>query len=560
MLTARSRLVLTIHATVAIVAVGGFAGERRLSAAPKVPPISWSPCHRDLGLPFECGQVQVPLDHDDPGGAAISVAVVRLPASDPARRIGSLFLNPGGPGGSGVNFTLFAAPFLFSGEVAARFDLVGFDPRGIARSTALRCFGTPRQWAPYFTPFAFPVSTEEEALWAAGDRFLADACAQRGSRMMDHMATADVARDLDLLREAVGDEQLSFVGYSYGSYLGVTYANLFPDNVRALVVDGVLDPIAWSTGAPGEGSTVPFSTRLRSDAGAQATLEEFFRLCDAGGPRCAFAGGAAGRFAALAARLQVEPIPIVNPTTGVIVLFDYSALIANALGAMYDSLAWPGFAGLLAFLEARADPATLGVALGALWEQAGFITKRGFPNYPNAVEGFPGVACSDSINPASHAAWSAAADASEALFGYFGRIWTWISSPCAVWPGADGDRYLGPFNRSTRNPVLVVGTTFDPATRYEGAVTVSTLMPNASLLTVQGWAHTSLLLSQCADQAVAGYLLTTVPPPFGTACAQDVVPFTPASSVAAGPAGQLAARRFFRSNLVPETARPDRLR
>ena len=138
MLTARSRLALTINASVAIVAMGGFAGERRLSAAPKVPTVSWSACHRDLGLPFECGQVQVPLDHDDPGGAAISVAVARLPASDPARRIGSLFLNPGGPGGSGVNFTLFAAPFLFSGEVAARFDLVGFDPRGIARSTALR--------------------------------------------------------------------------------------------------------------------------------------------------------------------------------------------------------------------------------------------------------------------------------------------------------------------------------------------------------------------------------------------------------------------------------------
>ena len=134
------------------------------------------------------------------------------------------------------------------------------------------------------------------------------------------MATADVARDLDLLRQAVGDERLTFVGHSYGSYLGVTYANLFPGKVRAVVVDNVLDPIAWSTGAPGEGSTVPLSTRLRSDAGAAATLEEFFRLCDAGGPRCAFSGAAAARFAALAAQLQSAPIPIVNPVSGAIFL------------------------------------------------------------------------------------------------------------------------------------------------------------------------------------------------------------------------------------------------
>ena len=245
----------------------------------------------------------MPLDHARPRGAAISIAVIRLPATDPTRRIGSLFLNPGGPGGSGVDFTLFAGPFLYTEEVRARFDLVGFDPRGIMRSTALRCFGTPRQWAPYFTRFAFPITPEEEAIWIASDRYLVQACDQRGGRIIDHMTTADVARDLDLLRQAVGDSRLTYAGYSYGSYLGVTYANLFPDKVRALVVDGVLDPIAWATGRAGEGSRIPFSTRLRSDVGAQATLNEFFRLCDANpdNPRvlgpdgCTFSGNSAGR-------------------------------------------------------------------------------------------------------------------------------------------------------------------------------------------------------------------------------------------------------------------------
>src|SRR5207248_1464557 len=113
---------------------------------------------------FECGTVQVPLDYDNANGATISLAVVRLPATDPAHRIGSLFLNPGGPGGSGVDYTLFAGPFLYTDEVRAKFDLVGFDPRGISRSTALRCFGTDKQWAPYFTPFSFPSNSAEEQI------------------------------------------------------------------------------------------------------------------------------------------------------------------------------------------------------------------------------------------------------------------------------------------------------------------------------------------------------------------------------------------------------------
>jgi pimeloyl-ACP methyl ester carboxylesterase len=174
--------------------------------------------------------------------------------------------------------------------VRARFDLVGFDPRGIARSTALRCFGTTNQAVSVFTPFPFPMTRDEFEQWIAAERRLVDACDQRGGRIADHMATADVARDMDSLRAALGDAQLTYAGVSYGSYLGVTYANMFPSRVRAIVVDGVLDPIASSTGRGGEAATLPFSTRLHSDVGAQATLNEFFRLCDARGSRCPFSG------------------------------------------------------------------------------------------------------------------------------------------------------------------------------------------------------------------------------------------------------------------------------
>jgi pimeloyl-ACP methyl ester carboxylesterase len=542
-----ARPFVTSAAFLAIWATSLATGVR---AAPTTAKVAWSPCHRDLGLPFECGTVQVPLDHNGPTQAAISIALVRLAATNSGDRIGSLFFNPGGPGGSGVDFVLNFAPFV-PAALRARFDLVGFDPRGIARSTAVRCFGTAKQWAGLLTPFSFPDTLAEEAQWAEADQFLVAACDQRAARIIDHMSTADTARDLELLRQAVGDELLSYVGYSYGSYLGVTYANLFPDRFRALVVDGVLDPVAWSTGAPGTGSTIPFSTRLRSDQGAGATLDEFFRLCDAGGARCAFGGSAAQRYAALAARLRATPHMIVNPITGEAIPFRYSDLIGNSLGAMYDSFSWPSFAGFLAFVEAFAEPSTIGAQLMALQQDLGLITKRGTPRYRNGPEGGTSVLCSDSDNPRSYSAWSAAAAASETQFGYFGRIWTWISSPCVNWPTAAEDRFMGPFNAPTTHPVLVVGNQFDPATRYEGALTVHNLLPNSTLLTLHAWGHTSLFLSQCATSNVTQYLLTGVPPPDGTLCEQDLVPFTGPAALAA-PASEAELRHEVRGSLIPE--------
>jgi pimeloyl-ACP methyl ester carboxylesterase len=499
-------------------------GAAPAGAAPPEPSVHWSPCHRDTGYPFECGFVQVPLDYAHPGRATISIALVRLPAADPEQRIGSLFLNPGGPGGSGVDFALAIAPIYRSTVLGARFDIVGFDPRGIARSTALRCFGTPRQWTGYFTPFPYPTTDEEEAVWETADLYVVDACERRAGRIIDHMSTADTARDLDLLRQAVGDEMLTYTGYSYGTYLGVTYANLFPDRVRAVVVDAVLDPIAWSTGAPGQGDTIPFTTRLRSDEGARDTLNQFFLLCDAGGTNCPFAPNSAARFAALYDSLLANPIVVILPD-GSTFTFSHADLINNALGAMYNSFSWPSFAELLVAIESMAGPQQIGLRLHALWLDEGLITKRGMPAYPNYVEGFPGVGCSDSDNPHTYAAWSAAADDAEANYGYFGRLWTWLSSICAAWPGAQDSRYTGPFTANTANPVLVAGTLYDPATRYQGALTVHGLLPNSSLLTVNGWGHGTLFLSQCADQIVTDYLVYGTVPPEGTVCYQDWVPF-----------------------------------
>ena len=529
----RARLVSTLTA-VALMLLGCLpAAAGAAEAQSGGHRLKWQSCHADVGPSFQCATARVPLDYPRPRGATISIALIRLPATDPAHRIGSLFLNPGGPGGSGVDYVLGAGPFLYTDAVRARFDLVGFDPRGIIRSTPLRCFGSPDEWPP-FPPFAFPLTREQEQLWAATDRALDTACRQRGNAIINHMSTANVARDLDVLRQLVGDEKLSYAGVSYGSYLGVTYANLFPNRVRALVVDGVLDPIAWSTGRGLEGLLVPFSTRLRSDAGAQATLQEFFRLCDAGGPRCAFSGDAADRFAALARRLRQQPVEVVYDD-GTSQTVDYTILIGITLGAMYDSASWPDFAQWLAGVEAVAASGRVSARLGRLRydRPPRYLAPRGIAapagieeQYMNFLEGFPGVACSDSTNPRSYAAWSINGALADAHFGYFGRIWTWVSSICAEWPGADRDRYTGPFNRTTANPVLVVGNRFDPATRYEGAVTVHNLLPHSALLTVEAWGHTSLFKSSCADETIARYLITIATPSPGATCQQDVVPFT----------------------------------
>ena len=347
--------------------------------------VAWAKC---FGGPFQCGTLQVPLDYDRPNGSKIALGLTRLPATDPDHRIGSLLINPGGPGGPGSAFIVEFGPDLFTPEVRARYDLVGFDPRGISTSAALRCFGNDRQWEPFFQPFAFPMDADELELWIAGEHFLDDACARRGGAIAEHMATANVARDMDRLRAAVGDARLHYYGVSYGSFLGTTYANLFPERVGRLVVDGVLDPVAWTTGVGDEAETIPFSTRLHSDAGAWATLQEFFRLCDAGGDRCAFSGGAEDRYAQLAEDLLAAPkvIPFPDGTEGEL---NYSVLVAITLNFLYFSPDWPELAQLLADFESAPGSNRVRMALRRYSRSSGWVSHRSFPRYFNALEGGP---------------------------------------------------------------------------------------------------------------------------------------------------------------------------
>lgn len=504
--------------------------------------IDWQPCFVEENPNLQCAQFTVPLNHQDKrsNSKTIQLALVKLPARDPAKKLGSLFLNPGGPGGSGVDFVTQVGEFIFTQDVRDQYDLIGFDPRGIGRSQPITCGLTEEYASEIIPPFAFPVTRKEEKQKIASDKALSALCARNGNEIIHHMTTANVARDLDLLRQAVGDELLNYVGYSYGSYLGVTYANLFPQKVGRLVVDGVIDPIAWSTGDNWSGWIVPVTTRLESDKNSMATLNEFFRLCDLAGPAgCSFAGDSAARFEQLTKRLKSSPIylPLADGTTFELT---HTRLIAIALSALYSSYSWSSYADLLAFVEWQMSPEVIGQQYSLLQHQLG-LDEVMVPA-DNAVFTFPAVLCSDSDNPELPEFWPLWADESEKNNGYFGRLWTWNSSICASWPGSKKSRFTGPFTKKTKNPVLVASTRFDPATPYSGAKAVARLLPNSRLVTVSGWGHTTPGLSQCADNITVKYLLTGALPEKNTLCEQDQMPFNLPMAQSPAPADTSAAQ------------------
>jgi pimeloyl-ACP methyl ester carboxylesterase len=334
----------------------------------------------------------------------------------------------------------------------------------------------------------------------------------------------------------MGDRKMNYLGFSYGSVLGQTYANLFPGKVRALAIDGVVDPRTWA-GRGVAGRTVPLGARLRSDVGAQKTLKEFFRLCDqSGSAGCALAGNAGKRYATLAAKLRAHPQDM--PGGG---RFTYADLVSITLGVLYASYIWPDAATFFADIERQAKPAALRRDLAVVRGKLGLAAKPQ-EQYPNYVEGGPAVACSDSNNPATFTAWTTTAARTERQHGYFGRPWTWTWSECLAWPKAAGqDRYLGPWTARTAQPVLVIGNYFDPATRYGGAIAASQLLPRSRLLTYAGWGHTAFLTQGnfCVNSAVTRYLVEVRTPAAGKVCRPEGSPFGPQAR-AAGSSGAAA--------------------
>jgi pimeloyl-ACP methyl ester carboxylesterase len=322
---------------------------------------------------------------------------------------------------------------------------------------------------------------------------------------------------MEVLRRAVGDRKLTFFGFSYGTLIGQYYADMFPDRVRAVVLDGVIDPAHW-VGTP-QTEDVPQDERIRTAAGSYRALEELLHRCAAAGPqRCVFDhGDPAGDFDVIARRLRAEPLPGLS----------YSDFVGTVLNYLYGTTAGDDVA---AFAEQVWEELTPG---------AGARARPGhdFP-YDNGLEAYAGPECTDGLHPADAARWPALADAADAEAPYFGREWVWASGQCArdTWTVRDEDAYAGPWNRRTAAPVLFVAAKWDPATNYDDAVSAQKRLPNSELFTNDNWGHTSYRTSQCNADATEAYVVDLKLPPAGLVCVGFDQPFTPGAAPLAAPA------------------------
>ncbi|WIM98736.1 alpha/beta hydrolase [Actinoplanes oblitus] len=504
------------------------AKERKRVDSVPTPKLGWYDCYRIA----QCATTHLPLDYDKPKGPKTEIAILRIKAKDQKHKIGSLFLNPGGPGGSGTSIAL-NAPYFLSKTLLDRFDIVGFDPRGIASSDNVRCFKNVKAQAAVLNKMnvAFPWGAAEEKTYVGAAKQLGKACSTTGKPLSGSMSTAEVVRDMDVLRRAVGDKKLNYLGFSYGTAIGQYYANMFPDRFRSIVVDGVLDPVRW-VGTKATANQEQ-DERLRSADGAYRALREILRRCDAAGEKyCAFAAGdPVANFDLIAQKLRKKPLVITDELGSYTVT--YADFVGGILGDLYDTAAgdWvtqdAQYIYTLLTSSSAADKAAARTALAKRIRDArARKPARDFP-YENGFEAFSGVDCTDALHPKDANSWPALMAKADRRAPYFGRAWGWATVQCArnTWTVRDEDAYTGPWTRRTAAPVLIVGARWDPATNYDDAVSASRRLPNSRLLSNTNWGHTSYGTSDCATTAIDNYLLKGTLPAKGTVCQGAYQPF-----------------------------------
>lgn len=483
------------------------------SARPRVPPVptpasaalratvrkfgaaklAWRGC----GDGFECARLTVPLDYDDPAGETIELSVIRLPARDRGARIGSLVLNPGGPGGSGVQFARQARDLLPDG-ILRRFDAVSFDPRGVGESAPVDCL-TDAELDELLAADPSPDTPAERKELLDLSREEALKCAQKTGRLLEHVGTVESAKDLDVLREALGDDKLTYVGYSYGTMLGARYAQQFPGNIRALVLDGAVDPMLG-----------PREVTLAQAVGFERALDAFLADCAAQG--CAFArhGPIGETYDALMARIDRDPLPASSHPGRR--LGPSEALFGVAAALYSRQYGWPVLRQALEQAQRDRDGSMLLSLFDSLVER----DENG--RYSNAVEAQAAISCVDGTYEKNPRDYDADAEAFAKRAPRFGRALAYGPVVCAYWPVSAVTR-PGPVSVEGAPPVLVVGTTGDPATPYEWARSLAAQLPGV-LLTYEGEGHTAYGYdrSACVDRVVDAYLISLTLPKAGTRC------------------------------------------
>jgi pimeloyl-ACP methyl ester carboxylesterase len=460
--------------------------------------LSWHDCSDVGGL--QCSTMRVPLDYAHPSAATdLKLAVARKQATGPGSRLGSLLVNPGGPGASAIDYAQYAASDQgFPAPVRARYDIAAVDPRGIGRSEPVECL-SDRQMDTYAATDVTPDDKAEINRLVSQDKAFANSCRRRSGKTLGHVSTVDSARDMDVFRALLGDRKLNYVGKSYGTFLGSTYAGLFPKNVGRLVLDGAMDPsisAEESSRAQGGGFELAFSafakdclTRTDCPLGTRGTAD------------------AGKRLDRLFASIDADPL-----RTGTGRRLTQSLATTAVIAAMYDEGAWPALRSALTRAE-RGDGG------GLLRLSDVYYERDSDGRYSNLMYANAAVNCLD-LPPSfsSPAAVEKAIPAFEKASPHFGRNLAWSSLVCGYWP-LDATAKPHRITAPGAAPILVVGTTRDPATPYAWARSLASQLSSGVLLTYNGDGHTAYSRgSDCIDTAVNRYLLQGDAPANGKTC------------------------------------------
>ena len=454
--------------------------------------LDWSSCGAGQG--FDCTTVRAPLDWSDPSQGDLDLSVIRHRAES-GTAIGSLLTNPGGPGASGVALVRDSLSFAVGDELAADFDVIGFDPRGVGESTAVRCLDAPAMDAYLFDIPSAPRGSEE---WndelEDTERTFAEACEANSGGILPYITTDASARDMDLLRGVLGDSALNYLGYSYGTFLGATYAKIFPDKVGRLVLDGAIDP-----------SVSGLEVGTTQGVGFESALRAYMADCLAT-DGCPFRGTVDEGMAdlgTLLASVDRTPLPASDGR-----LLGADSLLTAIIAALYSQENWPYLTEALSgALEGNPEVA---------FQLADFYHGRSGGEYDdNSTEAFTAYNCADYPDDTTQEQKDAASALLAEEAPTIAPYWEGGDS-CAVWPyPPTGVRE--PIAAEGAAPILVVGTTNDPATPYEWSVSLADQLASGVLVTRVGEGHTGFNKGNaCVDEAVIAYLTD------GTVPADDV--------------------------------------
>ncbi|MFF7726454.1 alpha/beta hydrolase [Streptomyces sp. NPDC008001] len=488
---------------------GGAGGTSNGTLAPlpaAIPPalqryyaqkLAWRPCGTSG---FECATLKAPLDYDHPREADdLKLAVSRKKATgaDHAKRLGSLMVNPGGPGGSAVGYLQHYAAIGYPAAVRAHYDMVAMDPRGVAGSEPVTCLSDP-EMDHYTEVDQTPDDPTETAELVASYTKFAQGCASRSGKLLNHVSTIEAARDMDVLRAALDDDKLTYVGASYGTFLGATYAGLYPSRVGRLVLDGALDP-ALNAEQVNRDQTAGFQTAFASFAGDCARRKD----CPLGTDPA----GAGERLSAFFKKADAAPVATGKPRK-----LTESLATTGVISAMYDEAAW-------GMLRTALKAAFAGDGGPLLKLSDAYYERDGHGAYANLMAANAAVNCLD-LPPAfrSPTEVRAAEPAFRKASPVFGTSLAWAALTCGYWTvPATGTPHRIPAAGAA--PILVVGTTRDPATPYGWARSLASQLSSGRLLTYEGDGHTAYTRgSACVDKAVNTYLLTSAAPPAGQRC------------------------------------------